>query len=507
MPDDSFTASQPVFRVAGIRAIEQQFLPQLPLMERAGAATADVASRLVAGRSGPVLIAAGPGNNGGDGFVVARVLKQAGHDVTVAFVGDPARLPADARAAFDAWRDAGGDIVPEPPSGVEFALAVDALFGIGLQRPIEGRYAEWIGRLNTLRCPLLAIDIPSGLDADTGRVLGTAVRARHTATLIALKPGLLTLDGPDHCGDLSVHDLGIDVVGAAAPEGLTVTPSMFAHLLAPRPKNNHKGLNGSIGILGGAAGMVGAALLAGRAALKLGAGRVFVGLLDRAAPTVDPAQPELMLRSARRILEEGIVTCLAVGPGLGQSETALALLRAAADLPLPLVLDADALNLVAAHPVLARHVARRTQPTLITPHPAEAARLLGGTTAGVQLDRIGAAVKLARELNACAVLKGCGSIIAFPDGRWFINISGNPGMASAGMGDVLTGMAAALLAQGWGAGHALAGAVYLHGGAADALVAAGVGPVGLAAGELIDAARTLLNRLVASNAENGGRIS
>jgi hydroxyethylthiazole kinase-like uncharacterized protein yjeF len=505
MPDESFAPPQPIFRVAGIRSIEEQFLPQVPLMERAGAAAAQVAARSMPKRRGTVLVAAGPGNNGGDGFVLARLLRQAGHDVIVAFAGDEARLPADARAAFEAWRAAGGESMPDLPPNGEFALAVDALFGIGLQRPIVGRYADWIGRLNALRCPLLAVDIPSGLDADTGRVLGAAVRASHTATFLALKPGLLTLDGPDHCGELSVHDLGIDVVGIAAPEGLTVAPAMFANALAPRPRNSHKGLNGSVGILGGATGMVGAALLAGRAALRLGAGRVFVGLLDETALAVDPVQPELMLRGARAVIEEGIVTCLAIGPGLGQSEAALAMLRMAVTLPRPLILDADALNLVAAHPVLARQVARRTQPTLITPHPAEAARLLGGTAAGVQHDRVTSALRLAHELNACTVLKGCGSVIAFPDGRWLINTSGNPGMASAGMGDVLTGMAAALLAQGWGGGHALAGAVHLHGAAADALVAAGTGPVGLAAGELIDAARQLFNRLIAMNPEPGGR--
>jgi hydroxyethylthiazole kinase-like uncharacterized protein yjeF len=494
-------ASQPIYRTAGIRIVEKRYLSEArpPLMERAGSAAAAVALRILKGRRGPVLIAAGPGNNGGDGFVVARLLRKAGHEVIVAFAADADRLPADARGAFEAWLAVAGATVPEPPAGGEFALAIDALFGIGLQRPIEGLHAQWIARLNALTCPVLAIDIPSGLDADTGRVLGAAIRATHTATFIALKPGLLTLDGPDHCGEVSVHDLDLDVAGTHAAEGATAAPALFAAVLKPRPRNSHKGLNGSVGIIGGARGMVGAALLAGRAALKLGAGRVYVGLLEEDALALDFRQPELMLRSAGGVLAEGVSTCVAAGPGLGRSDAALKILRLAVDADLPLVLDADALNLIAVHPVLARRVSHRGSPTLITPHPAEAGRLLGCDVKHVQEDRVAAALRLAQRLNAGTVLKGCGSVVAMPDGRWFINTTGNPGMASAGMGDVLTGIAAALLAQGWDAEQALLGAVWLHGASADAAVAAGAGPIGLAAGDLIDGARKLLNTSVSSS--------
>jgi len=485
----------PLFRLDGIRAIEAHYLPDArpPLMERAGAAAAQVALEMLGEDEGPVLVACGPGNNGGDGFVLARHLLHAGCEVTVAFGGDAAKLPADAHEAHGEWLDAGGHCVPDIPQG-EFALAVDALFGIGLTRPIEGSYAMWIERLNALDCPILAIDTPSGLDVDTGRVSGPCVRADHTATFIAIKPGLLTLDGPDHAGEVTLCNLDLVYANRFASPGSVNGPVLFGAHLAPRPRNSHKGLNGNAIVLGGAPGMMGAALLAGRAALRLGAGRVFVGLLDLRLLGVDPLQPELMLRPAHDAI--GLAGALAVGPGFGQTDAALELLRTAIGAEAPLVLDADALNLLAQHPVLAGRLRRRPLPTILTPHPAEAARLLDCETGAIQQDRIAAALELARRFNACVVLKGCGSVLAAPDGHWAINPTGNAGMASAGMGDVLTGMVAALLAQGWEAWPALAGAVWLHGDAADRLVEQGIGPIGLAAGELIDEARASLNALV-----------
>jgi hydroxyethylthiazole kinase-like uncharacterized protein yjeF len=445
------------------------------------------------GQSGlPPLIVCGPGNNGGDGLVLARLLRSRGIEPVVVLAGDATRLPADAREAFDRFCGEGGATLPDIPQRA-FALGVDALFGIGLQRPIEGAFAGLVGRINGLGCPVLALDVPSGLCADTGRVLGCAVRADATVTFIALKPGLLTLDGPDHCGAISICDLGIAAETTLPPRGRTVTPALFASHLKPRPKNSHKGMMGGVGILGGAPGMAGAALLAGRAALKLGAGRVYVGLLDDRALAVDTHQPELMLRRPADIVAAGLATVLAAGPGLGQGAEALALLRQAIAAELPLVLDADALNLLAAHPVLADRARKRTAPTLLTPHPLEAARLLGCDAAAVQANRPHAAIVLAEKLNAMTVLKGCGSVIATPDGRWYINGSGNPGMASAGMGDVLTGIAAALLAQNWAADAALLCAVHLHGVAADRLVQDGIGPAGLTASETIGAARHVFN--------------
>ncbi|WIM05969.1 MAG: NAD(P)H-hydrate dehydratase [Candidatus Nitricoxidivorans perseverans] len=481
-----------IFRTAGIRVIEARHADaHPPLMERAGKALADAALEMLGGGRGTPLIVAGPGNNGGDGFVCARLLKARGIVPALVFAGAADRLPDDARAAHDAWLAAGGKILPEIPD-FPFALAVDALFGIGLARPLEARYGELVEAINGRGCPVLAVDIPSGLCADTGRILGNAVRASRTITFIALKPGLLTLDGPDCCGDLRISDLGLD---AGEPEGRRISADLFRNCLRPRLKNSHKGSFGTAGILGGAKGYAGAALLAGRAALRLGAGRVLVGMLERLA--VDPAQPELMLREAGEVF--GLASALAVGPGLGQSKTALDLMRKAVDAPRPLVVDADGLNLLAEHPVILNRLSRRQSPTILTPHPLEAARLLKTDTTAVQADRVAAALELARRTRAHVALKGCGTILASPDGQWAINATGNPGLASAGSGDALAGIAVALLAQGWPVRETLACAVHLHGAAADALVARGIGPVGLAAGELVDDARALLNRWIAGD--------
>jgi hydroxyethylthiazole kinase-like uncharacterized protein yjeF len=323
--------------------------------------------------------------------------------------------------------------------------------------------------------------------------MGVAVRATHTLSFIGGKPGLYTLDGPDHCGEVTVDDLGLDLAGHP---GALLAVDDFRACLRPRERNSHKGSYGSLAVIGGAAGMTGAALLAARAGLSLGAGRGFVGLLQAIA--VDPLQPELMLRSPGEALVQA--TTAVVGPGLGTSDAAVELLRRVASADFPLLLDADALNLLAAHPVIAAHVLRRESATVITPHPAEAARLLASSVGAVQADRVGAALELAQRFNAHVALKGCGTIIAYPDGRWRINTTGNPGLASGGSGDVLGGMAGALLAQGWPAGAAISAAVHLHGMAADTLAAGGDGPIGIAAGELIPVARTLLNRLILENA-------
>ncbi|MBT0961454.1 NAD(P)H-hydrate dehydratase [Denitromonas iodatirespirans] len=494
-------SSQPIYPVAGIRTIETAAMPTAkpPLMERAGRASAEEAVRLMIDRPGALLIACGPGNNGGDGFVMARHFLQAGRQVVVAFSGDTAKLPGDAKKAWEAWRDAGGetlsDLPAAPPEG--WALVVDALFGIGLQRPITGRYAEWIRALNALPGPRMSIDVPSGLCADTGRVLGVAFRATHTVTFIALKPGLLTLDGPDHCGELVVKRLDLDANAFLPAPGWEVRPALFADQFTPRRLNAHKGLFGDAVIIGGAPSMCGAPLLAGRAALRAGAGRVFVGLLDPRAPAVDLVQPELMIRSAEHALSEG--QAIAIGPGLGRDTVAADLLRQALASDHALVLDADALNLIADDDTLAGAATRRHAPVVLTPHPAEAARLLKCSPDQVQQNRLDAVIELSRRFDAHAVLKGHGSLIAHPNGRWLINRSGNPGMSAAGMGDVLTGLLAGLLAQRWPIEAAIIGAVHLHGAAADLLLAKGIGPIGMSASELPDAVRILLNQWVAQH--------
>ncbi len=488
----------PLYSTADIRRIESRHTTS-PLMERAGFAAARLVRTLAADSGKPILIFAGPGNNGGDAFVAARYLKQWFFAVTVVFGAEAAKLPADAAAAHAQWLAAGGTTVDSLAAG-DWSVAVDGLFGIGLTRDIEGRYASWIDAINKLGAAVIAIDIPSGLDADTGRVHGNCVRATHTVTFIGAKPGLLTLDGPDHCGEIFLDDLDLDHGTDTAP-GCVLGAGTASRVLAPRLRNTHKGSHGSVGIIGGNTGMVGAVLLAGRAALKLGAGRVYVGLLARAAPLLDAAQPELMLRTADELLKLDHLTCLAIGPGLGMSSDAGTYLRWTLELALasklPLVIDADALNGIAASSELKVILKQIVIAKILTPHPAEAARLLGCSTRDVQADRIAAATALSELYNAHVVLKGAGSICASRGQPWRINTSGNPGMASAGMGDVLTGIIAALLAQGVAPQRAMDVSVWLHGAAADHCVANGVGPAGLTASDTIDAARQLLNASLA----------
>ncbi|MDR2787390.1 MAG: NAD(P)H-hydrate dehydratase [Candidatus Accumulibacter sp.] len=484
-----------LYRSPDLRRIEAD-AAERQLMRRAGQAAADLATAIRKDGNAPVLILAGPGNNGGDAFEAARLLRERFLAVHVVLVGDALRLPADAADALRRFLDAGGTTRATIPNDTRWSLIVDGLFGIGLKRDITGDFARLIEQANVLaereRCPLLALDCPSGLDADTGALRGAAIRASHTITFIAAKPGLFTADGPDHCGAVTIAALDLDPQSFGGSPGGLVAPEHFADRLHPRRRNTHKGSYGNAGILGGAAGMAGAALLCARAALRLGSGRVYLGLIDESAPLLDPLQPELMIRRPDR-LPTTELSVLACGPGMGAGAEAIALIGGACHLDIPLVLDADALNGIAGNDELRLTVRTRRAPTLLTPHPAEAARLLDRHTREVQSDRIAAACELAACFNAHVALKGCGTVIAEPGGAWWINTSGNPGLATAGSGDVLTGIVTALLAQGWPACQALPAAVHLHGLAADRLAARNVGPIGLTAGELIDSARESLN--------------
>ena len=479
-----------------------------PLMERAGIAAAEWAAELAGARGRSVLVLAGPGNNGGDAFVLARRLRELFFDVRVVFPADAGRLPTDAAAAHASYIAGGGTTLSAIPDDRAWGLVVDGLFGIGLARAPEGIWADLISAANRLAvrdtCPLLALDCPSGLDTDRGLALPPTIRATHTLTFMAGKPGLYTGDGPDCCGEVRVAPLSLDYSAEETPDGRLVTREAFARWLRPRLKNTHKGTYGGAGVLGGSKSMVGAAVLAGRAALKLGTGRVYVGLIDTEAPPVDLVQPELMIRRADNLLQAEL-GALACGPGLGRGSEALRFLEQALKCPLPVVLDADALNMLATDGRLEGNLYNRIAPALMTPHPAEAARLLGTSPREVQNDRLAAARALAERYRCGIALKGCGTVVAMPDGAWWINATGNPGMASAGMGDVLTGLVVALLAQGWPADAALLGGVHLHGAAADRLVAEGIGPAGLTAGEVIDAARRLFNDWAAGDRRAGTR--
>lgn len=464
-------------------------------MERAGLATAHAAQRLARDNGGTILVVAGPGNNGGDAWVAAAHLRETFHRVVVLDVTGVTPKAAEARAAKDEFTARGGEILREWRA-FRPSLVVDGLLGIGLTRDVQPPFGAIIDRVNALDAPVLAIDIPSGLDAHTGTVRGIAVSATRTLTFIAHKLGLLTGDGPDHCGILELDDLGA-MDRAVESRGKLLTAATVRGWIKPRTRSAHKGDFGTLAVIGGHRGMVGAALLAGRAALYAGAGKVRVGLLASDALAVDPMHPEMMLAS----LDDAMAAdALVVGPGAGRSPSATSVsmferqaLPAALASAKPMVLDADALNAVAFSEPLQKALVSRRAPTILTPHPAEAARLLGKQTPEVQADRLAAACEIAERLHCHVVLKGAGSVCVSPDGAWSVNATGNPGLASGGTGDVLAGMIGAFLAQGYAPQTALELGVCLHGAAADALADAGHGPIGLTASEVAIEARRLMN--------------
>lgn len=491
-----------LYSVAEIRTIERAALDELPvftLMQRAGHAAASTVRNLLSNAvpETTVLVIAGPGNNGGDALEVAANLADAGCQVTILLLADPARLPADAQQAWRRVQGSNARFVDSSTFSIDMAsgwsIVVDGLFGIGLARPIDGVFRRVVEQVNALACPVLALDVPSGLDADTGNIVGPdgiAIRATHTITFIADKPGLHTCFGRDYAGCIEVADLDINRRHFIEPHAWLNSVVLFANSLHPRPNNSHKGSYGDTIVIGGAHGMHGAPILAARAAAKCGAGRVIAAFIDE-APAYDSAQPELMCRLARDM--DFSTATLVVGPGMGKSPAAHELLARALDAPSTIVLDADALNQLAVDDILRQKLARRTGGTLLTPHPLEAARLLATTSADIQADRLMAARELAHRLNAVVVLKGSGTVIADPNGRTVVNTTGNPALATAGAGDVLAGIAGALLAQHWPCWEAALAAVWLHGRAADALVEEGIGPIGMTASELIPAVRTVMN--------------
>ena len=503
----------PLYGVDQIRAIEQaaaQSLPAGTLMPRAGRAGADFALTLLAGKGARVLLLVGPGNNGGDALEVAAHLADAGMQVSL-WMAEDAGVPSAERSAAlaKASSSASRQMAAADMAVTDWDLIVDGLFGIGLQRPLAGPLREIALLANRLSeqqaCPLLALDVPSGLDADTGAIVGAdgidgidgiAIHATHTLTFIGDKIGLHTCDGRDCAGMVQVAFLDIDPRHFPAASAHLNSPAHFAPYLRARRHNTHKGSFGNVAVLGGAQGMTGAPILAARSALFGGAGRVYIAFPD-AAPALDSAQPELMCRQADDFDVDGAT--LVVGPGLGNGESGRRLLVRAVNSGSALLIDADGLNLLAEDAPLQALLAQRRTVTVLTPHPLEAARLLAIPASKVQTDRIAAAGKLALRYGAVVVLKGSGSIIAAPDGRIVLNATGNAALATAGTGDVLSGLCGALLAQGWPAWEAALGAVWLHGKAADDLVAGGIGPIGLSAGELIPAIRLAINDLIRSN--------
>lgn len=436
----------------------------------------------------------GKGNNGGDGYLVALLAAQAGWQVRVLTLSEPDELNGDARLAWQAALCAGVSIEAWQPDTALTGVVLDAMLGTGLKGEVREPFASAIRAVNISGLPVIAVDIPSGLDADRGAVLGVAIHADLTVTFITLKPGLLTGQGPDLTGTL--HFAGLAPLPADMPAPLLerLVPEAWTRVLTARPRSAHKGLFGHVLVIGGDRGMGGAVILAAQTALRSGAGRVTVATRgEHVAPLLSRC-PEVMAVAIDGPDELEVLLAradiLVVGPGLGQSAWSQCLFQLSFAADLPRVLDADALNLLAQ--ITADN--RLTKRDLITPHPAEAARLLGWTTAQVQADRLRALVCLVERFGCAVVLKGVGSLVAGADEQGQppgICTFGNPGMATAGMGDVLSGLAGALLAQGLPAGQAARYAVLVHALAGDA--AANGDDRGVLAGDLMRPIRHWLN--------------
>lgn len=487
-------------------AIEEWGLPGAVLMENAGRSVADCLEEHFADLyPGPLLIVAGKGNNGGDGFVAARHLQNRGWDVSVLLLADPAQIQGDARLYLDLLRRAGTDLrVATTPESFFATLAelpapvliVDALFGTGLTSAVAGFAAEAIEWINLQGVPVVAVDLPSGIDAGSGQVPGPAVQAELTVTFAAAKIGQVVAPAAAQVGELVVVDIGIPAALSCQHPGrhCYVDAEVAVTLFPERPRDGHKGTFGHLLVVAGSTGKSGAAALAAEAGLRSGAGlctlacpaslnAIFEVKLTEVmtAPLADAAGAFAVTALPELLDLCGGKSALVVGPGLGAAVAAGSLLRgllAACDLPL--VLDADALNLCSTD----RLYAHRATPAVLTPHPGEMARLLGTTVAAVQADRLGTARAFAVEHGVVLVLKGAQTVVAAPDGTLYLNGSGNPLLASGGTGDVLAGLIGGLLAQGLAPLDAATLGVFWHGFAADRL-SERLGDAGMLAGELL----------------------
>jgi hydroxyethylthiazole kinase-like uncharacterized protein yjeF len=485
-------------------AIDAFGIPALTLMDRAGRAVAEAALELV-GTSGRIVVVCGGGNNGGDGYVAARLLRGAGRDARVIALVPAERLSQDARAVREQAQRAGvpiddqGELV-DLDAGVG-DVVVDALFGTGLARAPEGAFAAAIDGIDAARVAgarVLAVDVPSGLSADTGRPLGPCVRADRTVTFAFQKRGLVLHPGPSYAGDVVVADIGIPPAAAArVPAGCELLGELEARLLVPpRAPDAHKGDAGRLLVVAGSPGKSGAAHLALTGALRGGAGLVTLAARPEVLPLALAGRPEAMsvaLPAGGALGRSDLQALLAaaqaadaavIGPGIPRGGETAELLRAFLDRArIPTVLDADALNALAESP---RLLSGLEVPVVVTPHPGEMARLAARSIADVQEDRIGIAVAKAKEWGAVVVLKGARTVVADPVSPPSVVPIGNPGMATGGTGDVLAGLVGALLASGIPAPAAARAAAWVHARAGD-LAAARHGQRGLVAGDLGDA--------------------
>lgn len=480
-------------------AIQDYGIPGYELMQRAGRAAFIHLQRMLAGADGTgseagcrVLVACGGGNNGGDGYVIASLAKAKGYAVDVVALIPLEKLRGDALRAAQAWHKLGGQILTVEQIEISgYDVIVDAILGTGLQRPVEGMFRDLIELINQSDCPVLSVDIPSGLNANTGQPLGVAVKADATVTFIGMKQGLFTGRAADYTGTVNYDSLNVpaSVLDVQLPSAEMITENEAKRTLQPRPRSAHKGYYGHVLVIGGDTGMAGAVYMAGSGALRAGAGLVSIATRRIHASSFGGERPELMCQGVEKpeelepLLEKASV--IAIGPGLGRTDWARGLLAKALDSRQPLVIDADGLNLLSEDPISRSN-------WILTPHPGEAARLLGTHTSNIQDDRFAAVRALADRYGGTIVLKGAGTLVA-SEGQPVIGVCslGNPGMASGGMGDVLTGVIAGLLAQIGDLAVAARVGVWLHARAAD--YAAGQGERGMLAMDLLPFIRQFAN--------------
>ena len=468
------------------------------LMQRAGGAVADAAMRMAA--SGKILVVAGLGNNGGDGFVAASKLAAAGRDVVAMLLGDAAKLKGDAARAAREWQGkVQGRIIPFDPAYIRGqALIIDALFGAGLDRPVTGEFARAIDAINSGGVPVLAVDLASGINGTTGEVMGTAVRARRSITFFRKKPGHLLLPGRVHCGPVEVADIGIprEALDEIRPQTFENLPALWARAFPVPAIDGHKYSRGHVLVGSGGIAATGAARLAARAALRAGAGLVTVASPRDALAVNAAALTAVMVRAVDTaqeyydlLLADPRLNACVVGPGFGVGERTREIVAAILSAHRACVLDADALTSFSSDPqLLIAGIRNTTEPVIFTPHSGEFARLFGHLRgAGGKLEQ---ARKAAELSGAVIVLKGADTVVAHPDGRAAIAANAPPYLATAGSGDVLAGIIGGLLAQGVDGFHAAAIAVWLHGEAA-----ALVGP-GLIAEDLPEALPAVLRKLL-----------
>jgi ADP-dependent NAD(P)H-hydrate dehydratase / NAD(P)H-hydrate epimerase len=488
LPVAVHTADQ--VRALDRHAIDDLHIPSYTLMTRAGEAALGVL-RSCWPSAQRVAVVCGPGNNGGDGYVLARLARAQRLDVVAIGLHEAGRLQGDARRAHDDFVGAGGTVVGWQADCLRDAdVVVDAIFGVGLARPVTGDAAEAIAAINASKKHVLALDIPSGLHADTGEVLGVAVRASRTLTFIGLKLGFYLGHGPNCTGVIMWDGLELSAEALAHIEAaaIRIDEPAIAELLPPRHRTAHKGQQGSVLVIGGNIGMAGAARMAGEAALRVGAGLVTVATRHENVPAIVGARPELMCRGVASAAElQPLIdraTVIALGPGLGQDEWAKTMFDTALSAAGRTVVDADALNLLAQAP-------RASAQWILTPHPGEAARLLQTSARQVQHDRLGTALAIVQQYGGTVVLKGAGTLVVTDGERPAICDRGNPGMASGGMGDVLTGVIAGIVAQSSDLAAAARVGVLVHALAGD--MAARRGERGLLATDLFAHLPTCVN--------------